>query len=118
MSEQRADHHVLPGINETQADEVVRRAYEVNAFRELVDHPDQTVAETARKTIAEHDDVIGFLAAPTEVEVVPVQPDQDSPDNRPRRKQTMVVDPLSGRIVPYGQMRRGDHPRGGQIVRR
>lgn len=33
---------------------------------------------------------------------------------RPRIAQ--VVDPASGRIVPYGQMRPGNHPQGGRIV--
>lgn len=41
-------------------------------------------------------------------------PSESKAQRRPRVAQ--VVDPRSGRIVPYGQMRRGNHPQGGRIV--
>lgn len=123
MAEQQLPHHEIPGINARQADSVVGRAFQVNALREFLNHPDETVAESARRLITEHEDMIGTLAGPrtvaSTVEIVPVRPDHPTPphnreSSRPRILQ--VVDPASDRIVDYGQMRHGNHPQGGRIV--
>ncbi|MBP7807434.1 hypothetical protein KA047_02965 [Candidatus Saccharibacteria bacterium] len=119
--------HAIPGINEAQANTVVERAYQNNALRELLDHESSTVAETARGMHEKNEEIIGALAGQTALstEVAPVPAPETpavvnkTPDAPPRRRKTerRVVDPRSGRIVRYGQMRPGNHPNGGRLVR-
>lgn len=114
--------HQIAGVSPEQADEVVTRAFQNNALREIIDHENPTVARTATETFSANEERIGELAGqgsrpePTP-EPTPVAPTSSTPARVRRQKRVArVVDPASGRIVRYGHMRPGSHPQGGRIV--
>ncbi len=112
-------HHNISGLTGEQADKFVELAYANKRFADVVsDDPNGLEGLNARDQIRVNDDKLRQLANVAIGEPELAAPTENETREDDRRKPTMVVNPRDGRIVQYGQMTHGNHPRGGMIVRR
>jgi hypothetical protein len=131
----------IPGLNPDQANEAVETANRINVLRDFVDDQNPVLAEAAQIEHGErynHMDTIldigqtALLGRGNAELLIYGQRNYRKPvkhmdreaaleDTTPapkRRGPQYVINPADGRQVPYGSMRRGDHPYGGHLLER